>query len=73
MLEGWSVGKPIVTDDNRTVLMQFAKVSTAAGRSEAFFFRSTTALQAGQPADDLGFELVPRPPAASNPTATACG
>ena len=131
VLEGWSVGKPLIADDNHTVkrmplqfpctvaivvlvcvfttrnanrqpppkclvsqqspichhllmnnalsnsggcaslhvldlqvLMQFTKVSTAAGRSEAFFFRSTAVLDPAEPAEGgLGFELVPPRPA----------
>lgn len=68
VLEGWSVGKPLIADDNTTVLMQFSKVSSIAGRSEGFFFRSTTALAPHTPASGgLGFELVPPQP--SDPTA----
>jgi hypothetical protein len=60
VLQGWSVGKPFVADDGRTVLMQFSKVSTAAGRSEGFFLRATNALDPATPPAALDFELVPR-------------
>ena len=40
--------------------MQFSKVSSAAGRSEGFFFRSTNAVSAGVDPSDMEFELVPR-------------
>jgi hypothetical protein len=43
--------------------MQFTKVSSASGRSEAFFFRSTSALSPTEPAEGgLGFALVPPRP-----------
>jgi hypothetical protein len=67
VLEGWSVGKPYIADDNSTVLMQYTKVSTVAGRSEAFFFRSTTAIDATEPPEaGLGFAFVPPKPTRSN-------
>ena len=60
VLEGWSIGKPLIAHDNATVYMQFSKVSSAAGRSEGFFFRSTNALTPGITPDKMSFELVPR-------------
>jgi hypothetical protein len=59
ILEGWSIGKPLIADDRATVYMQFSKVSSSAGSSEAFFLRSTNVLQVSDPAQ-AQFELVPR-------------
>lgn len=58
--EGWSVGKPLIADDGATVLMQFSKVSTFAGRSEGFFLRSQNVLNPATRAEEVSFELVPR-------------
>ena len=60
VLEGWSVGKPLLAADNATVYMQFSKVSTAAGRSEGFFLRSTNAAAPATDPANIEFELVPR-------------
>jgi len=58
--EGWSIGKPLITDDKKTVYMQFSKVSTLAHRSEGFFLRSSNILTPGIAPSAVEFELVPR-------------
>ena len=49
----------MIADDQKTVYMQFSKVSTLAHRSEGFFVRSSNILTPGIAPSAVEFELVP--------------
>ena len=64
VLEGWSVGKPVVARDGKTVMMQFSKVCSQCAdmdgfASQGYFLRSVNLLTPGIDPAQIEFELMP--------------